>query len=594
MKRIVLSLFLLIQFSLIAQNNNPAITKEEIKDHITYLASDELEGRFSGSKGEKLAGDYIAKEFQSYGLKTMFGDSYFQEFDFTSNIKLGENNFLTISFGEQSHYLKINDDFITAPFSGNGKFEGEIVFAGYGISSDKLNYDDYEGIDVKDKFVLVMRYNPDNDSTKSEFDAFSALRRKASIAKDKGAKGIIFVNGFKPAEDDNLVEFKYDRSAGIDDFPAVHVKRDFADKLIAANGKNFKEIQAEIDNTKKPNSFLITDGKANVETEVIYNNGVGRNVVGWIEGSDPELKNEYIVLGAHYDHLGYGEVGSLYRGDDILIHNGADDNASGTTGLLELAEKFASDPSQIKRSIIFMAFSGEELGLLGSIYIVNNSPVNIENIAAMLNMDMIGRLNEDTVLNVIGVGTSTNFKSMLEEKNSYGFNLSFTDDGFGGSDHQSFTNKNIPVLFFFTGTHEDYHKPSDDTEKINFAGQEDIVKYVYDITVELSNTEARPDYVQVKREAPRAGYGGKVYVGTVPEFGYEGKGFKLSGVSDGGPAQLAGLQGGDIMIKFGKKDLENIYDFMYAMSEYSPGDEVDVVVLRDGEEKTFTLKLQSK
>ncbi len=420
------------------------------------------------------------------------------------------------------------------------------------------------------------------------------MRRKASIAKDKGAKGIIFVNGFKPAEDDNLVEFKYDRSAGIDDFPAVHVKRDFADKLIAANGKNFKEIQAEIDNTKKPNSFLITDGKANVETEVIYNNGVGRNVVGWIEGSDPELKNEYIVLGAHYDHLGYGEVGSLYRGDDILIHNGADDNASGTTGLLELAEKFASDPSQIKRSIIFMAFSGEELGLLGSIYIVNNSPVNIENIAAMLNMDMIGRLNEDTVLNVIGVGTSTNFKSMLEEKNSYGFNLSFTDDGFGGSDHQSFTNKNIPVLFFFTGTHEDYHKPSDDTEKINFAGQENIVKYVYDVTVELSNTKAKPDYVQVKREAPRAGYGGKVYVGTVPEFGYEGKGFKLSGVSDGGPAQLAGLQGGDIMIKFGKKDLENIYDFMYAMSEYSPGDEVDVVVLRDGEEKTFTLKLQSK
>ena len=593
MKRLV-TILILLSFSILFAQNNPEITKQEIQDHINYLASDELEGRFSGSAGERLAGDYIAKEFESYGLKKMFGSSYFQEFDFTSNIELGENNSLSIKTSEGTIDLKINDDFVTAPFSGNFNFESDLVFVGYAITSDKIDYYDFAGVDVNNKIVIAMRYNPDNDSTKSEFDAFSALRRKASTAKEKGAKAIVFVNGYKPAEDDKLIEFRYDRSSGIEDFAAVHVKRDIIDNLLKANGKDFKEVQETIDNTKKPLSFSLDNGSISIQTEVKYNTGVGRNVVGWIEGSDPVLKNEYIVLGAHYDHLGYGEVGSLYRGDEVLIHNGADDNASGTTGLLELAEKIGSEPDNFKRSIIFMAFSGEELGLLGSIHIVNNSPVSIENIAAMLNMDMIGRMNEDTVLNLIGVGTSTNFKSLLEEKNKYGFKLSFTDDGFGGSDHQSFTNKNIPVLFFFTGTHEDYHKPSDDADKINSEAQEKIVKYVYDITEELSNSEERPDYVQVKREAPRGGYGGKVYVGTVPEFGYEGKGFKLSGVSDGGPAQLAGLQGGDIMIKFGKKDLENIYDFMYAMSEYAPGDEVDVVVLREGEEKTFTLKLQSK
>ena len=593
MKRLV-TILILLSFSILFAQNNPEITKQEIQDHINYLASDELEGRFSGSAGERLAGDYIAKEFESYGLKKMFGSSYFQEFDFTSNIELGENNSLSIKTSDGTVDLKINDDFVTAPFSGNFNFESDLVFVGYAIASDKIDYDDFAGVDVNNKIVIAMRYNPDNDSTKSEFDAFSALRRKASTAKEKGAKAIVFVNGYKPAEDDKLIEFRYDRSSGIEDFAAVHVKRDIIDNLLKANGKDFKEVQETIDNTKKPLSFSLDNGSISIQTEVKYNTGVGRNVVGWIEGSDPVLKNEYIVLGAHYDHLGYGEVGSLYRGDEVLIHNGADDNASGTTGLLELAEKIGSEPDNFKRSIIFMAFSGEELGLLGSIHIVNNSPVSIENIAAMLNMDMIGRMNEDTVLNLIGVGTSTNFKSLLEEKNKYGFKLSFTDDGFGGSDHQSFTNKNIPVLFFFTGTHEDYHKPSDDADKINSEAQEKIVKYVYDITEELSNSEERPDYVQVKREAPRGGYGGKVYVGTVPEFGYEGKGFKLSGVSDGGPAQLAGLQGGDIMIKFGKKDLENIYDFMYAMSEYAPGDEVDVVVLREGEEKTFTLKLQSK
>ena len=374
MKRLV-TILILLSFSISFAQNNPEITKQEIQDHINYLASDELEGRFSGSAGERLAGDYIAEEFESYGLKKMFGSSYFQEFDFTSNIELGENNSLSIKTSDGTVDLKINDDFVTAPFSGNFNFESDLVFVGYAIASDKIDYDDFAGVDVNNKIVIAMRYNPDNDSTKSEFDAFSALRRKASTAKEKGAKAIVFVNGYKPAEDDKLIEFRYDRSSGIEDFAAVHVKRDIIDNLLKANGKDFKEVQETIDNTKKPLSFSLDNGSISIQTEVKYNTGVGRNVVGWIEGSDPVLKNEYIVLGAHYDHLGYGEVGSLYRGDEVLIHNGADDNASGTTGLLELAEKIGSEPDNFKRSIIFMAFSGEELGLLGSIRIVNNPPV---------------------------------------------------------------------------------------------------------------------------------------------------------------------------------------------------------------------------
>lgn len=594
-------LFLLIislTFILSAQDTstNPEITQDEIKAHIKYLASDELEGRLAGSEGGQKAAEYIRDQFKSYGLLPFYNGSYFQEFEFIQSIELGDNNFLKLSFGDKTISPELENEFVVAPFSGNKTISASLAFAGYGISSSKLNYDDYTGLDLEGKIAIIMRYNPEHDSSMSEFDRFTSLRVKASAARDSGAVGVIFVNGYKPNEEDALIEFKYDRGPLMIDFPIVHVKRNIIDELLKSEGFDLAELQEEIDKNKSPKSFVLKNAKATLSTNLNEVKVKGNNVAGYIEGSDPVLKNEYIVVGAHFDHLGWGIDGSLYRGDEPMIHNGADDNASGTTGLMEIAEKVAANKEFFKRSVVFIAFNAEELGLLGSSYTVNNFPVDIKNVSAMFNMDMIGRLNDEKSLTVIGAATSSIWKELLEENNTYNFVLKLNDDGWGGSDHQSFTLKEVPVLFFFTGIHEDYHKPSDDWDKINYEGEKEVADYVYTLLTKTSELDERPDYVKVERETfhgGKSGYG-KVYVGTIPEFGWNGEGFKLGGVSEGGPAQKAGLQSGDIMIQFGEKKVANIYDFMYGMNDHKPGDTVKVKVLRNGEEMEFDVVLESK
>ncbi len=599
MNKYILLTAVLFTTLIYAQQNptDPQITSEEIKEHIKFLASDELKGRFSGSPEERIAGDYIKRDFEYNGLKPAFSESYFQEFPFIEKIELTDNNKMELGISGEIKSLVLYKDFITMPFSGKGKFDSELIFAGYGISAPKLNYDDYEGIDVTGRIVVVMRYHPEHDSSKSSFDRLSSFRQKAITAKEKGAAGIIFVNGFLPKnDDDNLASLRYDGASGMKDFSVFHVKREFIDHLCKSNGLNLAELQNKIDSSKKPSSFIFKDVKINGETETKEIEKVARNVGAVLEGSDPVLKNEYIVIGAHYDHLGIDQASesSMYKGSEKQIHNGADDNASGTTGLLEIAEKFASIKDKTKRSIIFLAFSGEELGILGSTFYINNPSVPIENIVAMLNMDMIGRLNEESNLTIIGAGTSSQWKNILNEKNKYGFKLAFNDGGSGGSDHQSFSNKNIPVMFFFTGTHTDYHKPSDDWDKINFSGQENVTNYVYDVAYSIDQFEKRPDYVKVEEPTNRGAPRSRVTVGTVPEFGYNGNGYKLSGVTEGGPGAKAGMKTGDIIIKFGLKTVNNIYDFMYAIGDYKAGDKVDVVVLRDGKEVTLNVELAAK
>ncbi|MFA3781537.1 M28 family peptidase [Melioribacteraceae bacterium 4301-Me] len=598
MKKLFIA-FLLIYTtsSAIAQKNwyNPQITPKDIKAHIFYIASDEFKGRFTGSKEIKIVGNYIKKQFESYGLKPLFNNSYFQEFPFIEKLTLTKNNTFSIT-GYKS--LKLHENYITAPFSGKAELTAELVFAGYGISAPKLNYDDYDGIDVKGKVVIVMRYNPEHDSSTSQFDSYSSFRKKAANAKDKGAAGIIFVNGFFPKDDkDELMQLRYDGAPGMKDFAVLNVKRNIIDELFKKNGVDLSELQTKIDKEKKPASFYI-DKKFNaiIKTEVREIQNYGRNVAGFLEGNDPKLKKEYIVIGAHYDHLGIDQMkyASMYKGDKPQIHNGADDNASGTCGVLELAEKFSSLKDQLKRSLIFIAFSGEELGILGSTYFVNNPPFSTDKIAAMLNMDMIGRLNEKNELTIIGTGTSTNWKNLLNKYNKYNFELKFSEAGTGGSDHQAFTNKNIPVLFFFTGMHSDYHKPTDDPEKINLNGEANVVNYVYDIAYSIDTVSNRPDFVKVEEPKMRGTGNTKVSVGTIPEFGYNGNGYKISGVTEGGAAQKAGMKGGDIIIKFGNKEVNNIYDFMYAIEKYNPGDSVDVIIIRDGKEIKLKLELQAK
>jgi hypothetical protein len=573
---------------------DPNITAEDLRAHISYLASDELKGRFTGTEECKLAADYIKNEFMSYSLIPAWENSYYQEFPFIANIEVTENNSLSILSGGEEIHLSLYKDFITAPFSGSSNVSSELVFAGYGISASKLNYDDYSDVDVTGKIVVVMSYHPEYDNPHSQFDEYSSFRQKAATARDKGAAGIILVNGHYPEiEEDKLMDFRYDRAASIKNFGAVHVKRKFIDELFRKQNLTFSEYQAQMTTEKSPAPFNFNELKIKLITEVKEVEKISWNVAGIIEGNDPLLKDEFIVIGAHFDHLGMGEVGSLYRGNEPQIHNGADDNASGTAGVLELAEKFSSMSESLKRSIIFVSFSGEELGLLGSGYFVNNSPVPLNKIVTMINMDMIGRMNDDNQLIVYGTATSSSWKEMIDSKNNYGFKLALNDEGYGPSDHSSFYGKEIPVLFFFTGTHTDYHRPSDDYDKINYAGQEKIVNFIFDITQEI-NFMQRPDYVHVPRKEGRDMGGWKVYVGTIPDYASTSEGFKISGVNEESPAQKSGLKGGDVIISFGGKAITNIYDYVYALREFSPGDIVEIVIKRDDEELKFQIELGAR
>lgn len=573
------------------QTEDPNITETEIKDHIIYLASDELKGRFSGTPEERIAGEYIKNEFEKAGLIPAFNGSYFQEFPFIEGISLGENNFASMIINNDVVELELNKDFMTVPFSRQSSTEAEVVFAGYGISAPKLDYDDYADIDVKNKLVLVFRFSPEYANPHSQFDAYSAFRSKAAAAKERGALGIIFVNGHLPETDeDNFMEFHYDRAPGIDNFCALQISRKIADQIFSSENINMKELQKRISENMKPESMLLTNVKFKLNVEVNEVKKIGRNVGAFLKGTDETLSSEIIVIGAHYDHLGMGQYGSLYRGDEPMIHNGADDNASGTTGVLEIAEKLILGENKPKRSYYFFAFSGEELGLLGSNYLVNNFPAPIENVAAMINMDMIGRMDEEKSLSVFGIGTSSKWEEIVEANNSNRFNLSLNDDGYGPSDHSSFYGKEIPVLFFFTGTHTDYHRPSDDADKINIPGQKLILDYVYDVIREIDNLENKPDYINVPRKQDSNMGGWKVYVGTIPDYAYSGEGFRLTGVSPGSPAEKAGIKGGDIMMKFGDRSINNIYDYVYALQEYVPGDVVEIELKRG--EETINLKLE--
>ncbi|HEX9252468.1 MAG TPA: M28 family peptidase, partial [Ignavibacteriaceae bacterium] len=416
MKKLFL-VILVLSGILLAQNNNPEITSGEIKDHIAYLASDELEGRMTGTHELYKAAEFLKNEFESYGLKPLFNGSYFQEFPFMEKLELGDNELTIIANGKEKK-LELSKDFTPLGFTDNQKADGNIVFAGYGITAKDLNYDDYSGLDVKDKIVIVFRNHPDMKTPHSKFDQYSSLRYKTTTARDNGAKGIIFVNT-KDNKDDALVEFKYDNAAKIKDISVVSAKRE------SLNFIPLVELQNQIDSTLAPKSYLLESNiKASISTEVIEVQGKSVNVGAYLDAANDKFKDEYLVLGAHFDHLGWGGQNSLYMGEPA-IHNGADDNASGTSGLLELAEKFASIKNQLDRKIVFIAFSGEELGLLGSSYVVNNFPLPIENDITMINMDMIGRLNDKNDLIVYGTGTSSKWKNILDDKNEYDLNLTF-------------------------------------------------------------------------------------------------------------------------------------------------------------------------
>jgi hypothetical protein len=594
--RVIVLLLLLVSPRLVTAQSSPAITAAEIQKHVQYLASDQLEGRRTGTKGAEAAAQYIANEFKAYGLKPV-GDqgTYFQKFEFVAGIKLGDLNTLTATFAGKSTPLEVDKDFRPLGFSTSEAFEGELVFVGYGISDTSKKLDDYAGHDVTGKVVLVLRNAPPSEMGR-DFSPYASLRYKASKAKERGARAVMVVTGPEDSENDDLIRLSYDNAMGNAGFPCLNITRKAADMLLAQTCSTIKDLQKKLNETKQSNSFLVKDAKVSGKIALKEIRQMAMNVVGFLEGNDESLKNQIMVLGAHYDHLGMGgESSGSLRPDTVAVHHGADDNASGTAGVLELAQAFAGKKAELKRGMLFIAFSGEELGVLGSAYYVNHPIFPLEGTVVMLNMDMIGRMNKKTLI-VYGVGTSPGFEALATKYNADStFVLKLNKDGYGPSDHSSFYGKRVPVFNFFTDIHSDYHRPSDTYDRLNYPGEEKIVQYVGAIAADLNATAEKPQYVAVEMpRQPAAGRSNRVTMGTIPDFGEQVQGFKISGVRPGGPADKAGMLGGDIIVKFGSAEIKNLYDFNYALGEHKPGDQVEVVFKRGSETKTTKVTLEKR
>jgi hypothetical protein len=323
------------------------------------------------------------------------------------------------------------------------------------------------------------------------------------------------------------------------------------------------------------------------------------NVIGFLEGKDPAMKDQALILGAHFDHLGMGGPGSgSLMPDTVAIHNGADDNASGTAGLLELAQLLASDSAGLRRTVVFAFFSAEELGTIGSSRYVSSPLVPLASTVAMLNMDMVGRLRDNS-LTVGGSGTSPLWTDLLNRENSdSSFKLTLNPDGYGPSDHASFYAKDIPVLFFFTGIHDDYHRPADDWETLNYEGEERVVRYVYRVAREVIAGKERPAFARVQSQRPSMGGGDargfSVTLGVIPDYAEGGTGMKIGGIRPGGPAEKAGLKSGDVIVKMAGKNVLNIYDYMGILAELKAGDVVEVQVQRGEQAVTVSATMASR
>ncbi len=555
-----------------------AITAAELKEHVRYLASDELEGRGAGTEGSRLAREYIASLFAEWGLRPMGENgSYFQPFSFPGRLRLGEGNFLELTLPDRQRRIFVPErDFLPLALSASGEVEGEIVFVGYGISAPEKNYDDYANIDVRGKIALALRGMPANDTAFAQEATFPT---KLRVAREKGAKALILVSGPLSPFEDEPVPFWNEPAMRDGGILGVTVKRAFAESLFY-----LEAVQRQIDETRKPFSFAIDNVYVRLRVNLQRERLEDANVIGLIEGSDPQLKNEFVVIGAHYDH-----VGTSIRGGEKQIFNGADDNASGTAGLLELAQYFAANRERIKRSLIFIAFGAEERGLIGSRHFVDNPTVPLDRIVAMVNMDMIGRLRNNALF-VLGVASSPIWKDLITDVNSqFNFVLRDSPGMFGASDHFSFYNKGIPVLFFFTGMHENYHRPSDDWDTLNYEGMEKLVQMIAVVVERIANMPERPQFQRAPQPAERPAAPVRVSTGIVPDYSWEGEGVKLMGIRPGSPAEKAGLKAGDIIVEVAGKQIRNLYDYMDALNSVEPNKPVNFVVLRDGQKITVTV-----
>ena len=594
MKKLALSslilLFVLLSCSRIKEN--PAVTEKELMAHVEYLASDSLKGRQAGTPEDIIAARYIAEEFHKAGIK-WFTDDGLQEFEIVTDLELGKNN--TLQLQEVSGVP--GKDFTPAPFSSNDSLDAEVVFCGYGfeINQTDLKWNDYAGHNVSGKWVMVLRGNPLPDQSSSIYDNYSNDRDKAMVARDNGASGIIFISGplFDPY--DELMSLKTKESSV--NIPAIHITRNLADLILKSSGNSTATLEKKINDKLKPFSFntgVITKGSA----EIIPRKANTYNVAGFIEGSDPEKRNQWIILGAHYDHIGLGGPGSSTRTPDtIAVHYGADDNASGVASLIEIAEKFALNEKYPERSFLFLAFGGEEMGLLGSKHFVDSSMIPLDSVSLMMNLDMVGRM-KDGRLQVIGTGTSDEAEGIITQlaiEDSIALTTSPEGFGFGASDHASFYAKDIPVIFLTTGVHLDYHTPGDIAEKINYQDMVKVDDFAYQILDSISRLdsmltfrESGPKTVSTVRPVR-----GMVTLGIMPDITStdDSLGMRVEFVTPGKPAQIGGMKKGDIILYVDGKPINNVYDYMFRLQKLNRGQQVIVTVNRNGTNLDLLIQL---
>jgi Tol biopolymer transport system component len=583
----------------------------ELKRHVDYLASDQLEGRLTGSPGEQAAAAYIARRFELLGLREAGAESgYYQSFPFTSGVKLVAGaNTMTLRVGKESRALEVDKDFRPLAFSENATVEGAIAFVGYGLKTPGdagTPYNSYAGFDVKDKIVLALNYVPEGVSMerRMELNRYSGVRYKAMLAREAGAKALLLVTGPASPKAGALQAMGFDQSLAGSGIPVVSISGETADMLFRAHDKPLKDLQSELDveNPHAMAQFDFKDATARVTVEIEREKSTGRNVIGYLPAGRDEATAPYLVVGAHYDHLGRGESSSLARkGEEGQIHNGADDNASGTAVLLELAAAItdmrARHPDMFPFGVVFAAWSGEELGIIGSNYFAAHPTIPWERVAAYVNFDMVGRLKDNTLL-LQGVGSSPAWKGSIEKCNvAAGFNAKLQEDPYLPTDATAFYTHGVPVLSVFTGSHEDYHRPTDDTETLDYDGMERIAKLSCNILMDVEAKGERPVYAKVERPKDDSGAraGMRIYLGTIPDYA-EGdiEGVKLSGVRAGGPADKAGLKGGDVIVEFAGKVIKNIYDYTYALDAMKIGVPVPIVVLRGGQRVTLEVTPEAR
>ncbi len=588
------------------------ISAGDLRLHVERLASEEMEGRLTGTQGERLAGDYVASAFKALGLEPAGDDGgWFQSFDFSVGANLGPGNRLEVQGKDGSRTLTPDSDWRPLSFSQDGEVAAApVAFAGYGIvtppSDKEIAYDSYGDLDVQGKWVMVLRYLPEDlapEATRGLL-LYSELQYKASVAESRGAVGLIVVAGPNAPVKQELVALTQDPAGGRAGIAALSLSNAAAAALLESAGQDLKALQDELDSGEARPGFLLPDTTIEAAVDIVREKRSGRNVLARLPARDTAARERpAVMVGAHLDHLGRGEIsGSLAREDEAgQIHFGADDNASGTAGLLEIAQYLADLEAQgrldAKRDILFAAWSGEEMGTLGSSHFAKALAARIDGedggigtaVGAYLNMDMIGRLDETLYLQ--GTGSSPVWTREIERRNvPLGLSIVTSADSYLPTDATPLYLKGVPILNAFTGPHTDYSTPRDTADKINYPGSEKVARLMAGIALSLARAEDAPAYV--RHERPKDSIGRmhiRIYLGTIPDYAQGETGVKLSGTTKGGPAEKAGVKGGDVILKLGETEIGNIYDYVNALGGLKPDEPIDLVVQRDGAPVTLTI-----